>query len=141
MKTFLNSAVLRQNPVRGTVIFACIYFAASFAADGVFRWVIADYPMPPLWAVCTSIGLLTAISTFVVYLLLSFTKRQQEALEELNHELRNALQILSYAIPQCDGDTRPKAEAAIEGMSSTVRRISQRLGMVSEKELRPRRDQ
>ena len=83
---------------------------------------------------------LTAISTFVVYLLLSFTKRQQEALEELNHELRNALQILSYAIPQCDGDTRPKAEAAIESMSSTVRRISQRLGMVSEKELRPRRD-
>ncbi len=140
MKTLLNSAVLRQNPVRGTVIFACLYFAANFAADWLFRWSMAENPMPPVWAIITSIGIVTAISSIVVYLLLSFTKRQQEALEELNHELRNALQILSYAVPQCDGETRPKAEEAIESMSSTLRRISQRLGMVSEKELRPRRD-
>jgi hypothetical protein len=140
VKFLLNSAVLRQNPVRGSVIFACIYFAANFAADWVFRWSLADNPMPPWWAIFTSIGIVTAISSLVVYLLLSFTKRQHEALQELNHELRNALQILSYAVPQCDGETRPKAEAAIESMSSTVRRISRRLGVVSEKELRPRRD-
>jgi hypothetical protein len=140
VKNLLNSAVLRQNPVRGTVIFACIYFAANFASDWLFRWSMGNSPMPPLWAIFTSTGVVTAISSLVVYLLLSFTNRQQEALEELNHELRNALQILSYAVPQCDGETRPKAEEAIESMSSTLRRISQRLGLFSAKELRPRRD-
>jgi hypothetical protein len=139
VRFLLNSSLLRQNPVRGTIIFAIVYFGASFGSDWLFRWTIGDAPMPPLWTVFVTIGIGTAISSVVVLLLLSFARRQYEALEELNHELRNALQVLSYAVPQCDEETRPTAEGAIESMSSTLRRVSQRLGMMSEKELRPRR--
>ncbi len=137
VKTLIKSAVLRQNPVRGTVRFAILYFSASFLLDWVFRWTIANNPMPPLWTVVVTNGIGTAISSVVVWLLLFFMKRQREALEELNHEVRNALQILSYAIPQCDEDTRPRAQSAIESMSDSLRRISQRLGMVSERSFKP----
>jgi hypothetical protein len=137
LKKLLNSAILRQNPVQGTILFALVYFALSYVLDWVFRWSIAENPMPPLWTVLLSIGGATAISSIAVYLLLSFTRRQQEALEELNHEVRNALQILAYAARQCDSDTAPKAQAAIDSMSSTLRRITQRLGVPSEREFRP----
>ena len=79
-----------------------------------------------------TIGISTAISSFVVYLLLYFMRRQREAVEELNHELRNALQVLSYVIPQCNVETRQQAQGAIEDMSDTVRRVSQKLGMPTE---------
>lgn len=137
MKSLLNSAVLRQRPVQGTIRFAVLYFGISFILDWTFRWTIGQNPVPPLWTVIASIGGATLISSVAVYLLLSFNQRQQQALEELNHELRNAMQILAYASQQCDHDTQPKAQAAINSMSDTLRRITHRLGAASEHELRP----
>jgi hypothetical protein len=137
VKSLLNSGVLRQNPVQGTAIFAVLYFGVSFVLDWIFRWSIGENPMPPLWTVLASITGATAISSIAVYLLLAFTRRQQRALEELNHELRNAMQILVYASQQCDADTQPKAQAAIDNMSDTLRRITQRLGATSEHQMRP----
>ena len=138
MKTFLKSAILRQNPVRGTILFAVIYSVIKLTADWVFRWSIPDKAPPPAWAIILTIGIGTAIASLAVFLLLTFTQRQQRALEELNHELRNALQVLSYAVDQCDGETRPKAQQAIGTLSDAVRKISQKLGMVSEREYRPK---
>ena len=138
VKTFLKSAALRQSPVRGTILFAIVYSVIKFLADWAFRWQIPDRPQPPLWSVFLTIAIGTFISSVVVFLLLTFMHRQQRALEELNHELRNALQILSYSVDQCDADTRPKAQEAIGSLSNAVRRISQKLGMVSEREFRPK---
>lgn len=138
MKTLLKSAILRQNPVRGTIVFAIIYAALKFAADWAFRWSIPDKSPPPVWAIVLTIGIGTAIASMAVFLLLTLTQRQKHALEELNHELRNALQVLSYAVDQCDGETRPKAQQAIGTLSDAVRKISQKLGMVSEREYRPK---
>ena len=138
VKSFLKAAALRQSPVRGTVLFALGYSAIKFLADWVFRWTIPDRPQPPLWSVLLTIAIGSAIASAVVFLLLTLMQRQQRALEELNHELRNALQILSYSVNQCDEDTRPKAQRAIETLSDAVRRISQKLGMVSEREFRPK---
>src|SRR3954463_10419741 len=136
--TLFKSAVLRQNPVRGTVLFAVVYAAIKFAADWVFRWSIPDKPRPPMWSIIVTIAIGTAIASAVVFLLLTLMQRQRRAMEELNHELRNALQVLSYAVDQCDTDTRPKAQQAIGTLSDAVRRVSQRLGMVSEREYRPK---
>jgi two-component sensor histidine kinase len=138
VKKLLNSSFLRQNPVQGTILFALVYFAVSYVLDWTFRWAIAENPMPPLWTILVSIGGATAISSLAVYLLLSFTRRQQQALEELNHEIRNALQILAYAAQQCDSDTAPKAQEAVENLSTTLRRITQRLGATSERKFRPK---
>jgi hypothetical protein len=137
MKKLLNSGILRQNPVPGTIRFAVLYFGISFLLDWIFRRAIGQNPMPPLWTVLLSISGATTIASIAVYLLLGFTRRQEEALEELNHSLRNAMQILSYAAQQCDADTAPKAQAAIDEMSDSLRRITQRLGAVSEREYRP----
>jgi two-component sensor histidine kinase len=85
-----------------------------------------------------SIAAATAISSTAVYLLLSFHRRQQQALEELNHSLRNSLQVLMYAAQQCDADTQPKAQEAIDSISDTLREVTQRLGALSEREMRPK---
>jgi signal transduction histidine kinase len=137
VKKLLNSGILRQNPAQGTALFAIAYFTISYVLDWLFRWTIGENPMPPLWTILLSIGGATSISSIAVYLLLTFTKRQQQALEELNHELRNALQILSYAAQQCDADTAPKAQEAIHSMSSSLRRVTQELGVMSKREFRP----
>lgn len=137
MKKLLNSGILRQNPVQGTISFAALYFGASFFLDWLFRWSIGENPMPPLWTVIVSIAGATTISSIVVYLLLCFMQRQQKALEELNHSLRNSLQVLMYAAQQCDAETQPKAQEAIDNISNTLRRVTQKLGAVSEREYRP----
>lgn len=137
MKKLLNSGILRQNPVQGTISFAALYFGTSFFLDWLFRWSIGQNPMPPLWTVIASIAGATTISSIGVYLLLCFTQRQQKALEELNHSLRNSLQVLMYAAQQCDAETQPKAQEAIDNISDTLRRVTQELGAVSEREYRP----
>ena len=137
MKSLLNSRILRQNPVQGTIVFACLYFGVSFFLDWLFRWTIGQNPMPPIWTVLVSISGATIISSAVVYLLLCFTQRQQKALEELNHNLRNSLQVLVYAAQQCDAETQPRAQAAIDNLSGSLRRVTQELGAISEREYRP----
>ena len=137
VKKLLNSGFLRQNPVQGTTVFALMYFGVSVFLDWLFRWTIGQNPMPPLWTVLVSISGATAIASLAVYLLLCFTQRQQKALEELNHSLRNSLQVLMYAAQQCDADTQPKALEAIDSLSDTLRDVSQSLGVMSAHELRP----
>lgn len=137
VKNLLNSGILRQNPVQGTLRFAVLYFGTSFVLDWLFRWTIGQNPMPPLWTILMSIGGATVISSIVVYLLLVFNQRQQRALEELNHSLRNSLQVLMYAAQQCDAETQPRAQEAIDSISTTLRDVTQRLGAMSERQLRP----
>ena len=95
--------------------------------------------MPPLWTILVTLGITTAISSIVVYLLLTLLQQQQCALEELNHEMRNAMQVLSYAVQQCDGETAPQAEFAIRRMSDTLRKVSQDLGSMPERRDHPER--
>lgn len=137
MKWLLNSGFLRQNPVQGTSLFALLFFGLSFFLDYVFRWSIGQNPVPPLWTIAMSIGGATTLASIAVYLLLSFSHRQQKALEELNHSLRNSLQVLMYAAQQCDAETAPKAQKAIDNISDTLRDVTQRLGASSERSYRP----
>ncbi|HUN89806.1 MAG TPA: hypothetical protein VMU28_13490 [Terriglobales bacterium] len=137
MGKLLNSGILRQNPVQGTFLFALLFFGVSFFLDYLFRWVIGQNPVPPLWTVAMSIGGATALASVAVYLLLTFSRRQQQALEELNHSLRNSLQVLMYAAQQCDAETAPKAQAAIDSISNTLRDVTQRLGTTSARAYRP----
>ena len=137
MNKLLNSRILRENPVEGTALFAILYFGLSLFLDWLFRWSIGQNPRPPMWTVLASISGATAIASVAVYLLLSSTRRQREALEELNHSLRNSMQVLMYAAQQCDADTQEQAQAAIDNLSDTLRRVTQRLGATSEREFRP----
>ena len=42
-----------------------------------------------------------------------------------------------YAAQQCDAETAPKAQEAIDNISNTLRDVTQRLGAVSERKYRP----
>jgi hypothetical protein len=112
----------------GTLLFAVLFFFARLGADWLFRSVIPDHPMPPMWSVLLTIGLGTTIATVVVFYLLRALRRQEHALDELNHELRNALQVLAYVIPSCDAKFAAQAEGAISRMKETVTRVSRELG-------------
>jgi ABC-type multidrug transport system fused ATPase/permease subunit len=139
VKKWIKAAVLKQSPLCGTLWFAVAYSLVNVAADWIFRWSIPANPMPPVWSVIVTVAIGTFIASVFVFVLLIFMQRQQRALEELNHELRNSLQVLSYSVYQCDEEVRPKAEAAIGRLSDTVRRVTQKLGMVSERRFRPKR--
>ncbi len=120
-------------------MFAIAYSILKFLADWLIHWVIPARPIPPVWSMVITIGIGTVIASILVFLLFSLMNRQQRALEQLNHELRNALQVLSYITHDSDPETRVKAHAAIRTISESVRRISRDLGMASEREYRPKK--
>ena len=120
--------VRRIPPWVGAMLFAALFFFARLGADWLFRWAIAGAPMPPFWSVLLTIGFGTAISTTVVYFLLRALHAQDRALDELNHELRNSLQVLAYIIPSCDPAMADQARSALERMTRTVSRVSEQLG-------------
>src|SRR5919204_3820200 len=98
----------------GAVVFAVLFFFARLGVDWIFRWVVAGAAMPPIWSVLVTIGFGTAVSTVIVYYLLRALHAQDRALDELNHELRNSLQVLAYIIPSCDPMFADKARGALE---------------------------
>ena len=140
MSFLLKSRLLRLDPVRGTLAFAVLFFTLRLATDWLFRWTIAGNPAPPAWTVVVTIGFGTVLASTAVFLLLSLMKAQREGLEQLNHQMRNSMQVLAYAIQQCDGETAPKAQAAIRDMSDTLRAVSKRLGMESAERLTPKKN-
>jgi two-component sensor histidine kinase len=137
VKTLLNSGILRHDPARGTIFFAVLDCAFCLLLSWLLRVGLGRHAPGPLWAWLVFMAAAIAIASAAVYLLLSLTRRQRQALEELNHSLRNSLQVLMYAAQQCDAETAPKAQEAIDHISETLRDVSQRLGALSERELRP----
>jgi hypothetical protein len=112
------------SPRFGTIIFALAFFTIRIGCDWLFRWFIADAPMPPLWTVLITTGIGTAISSVLVYLLLASVQRQFRAVRLLNHELRNSLQVLTYVA----SDLEPRLAAAAR---NSIVRLLQALGQAS----------
>ena len=70
----------------------------------------------------------TAVASIVVYVLLRNQHKQRELLGTLNHELRNALQVIAYLIPHSEAAYQEAARGAVERMRKIVKEISSRLG-------------
>ena len=60
-------------------------------------------------------------------MLLDALHRHGGASEQLNHELRNALQIMAYILPSCGDVQAEQARSAIARMSLVVKKISRQL--------------
>ncbi len=113
----------KLSPVVGAAIFALAFFAIRIGSDWLFRWFIADAPRPPLWTVLITTGIGTSISSLLVYLLLASAQKQFRAVRLLNHELRNSLQVLSFAASNLE----PKmAAAARDSIARLLRARSDR---------------
>jgi signal transduction histidine kinase len=118
----------RLSPGLGTVIFALAFFALRIGSDWLFRWSIAEAPIPPLWTVLITTGIGTAIASLLVYLLLLSVKRQVRAVRLLNHELRNSLQVLSYAVSNLEPKMAAAASRSMDRLIQALREASKLLG-------------
>ena len=116
------------SPRLGTLIFALAFFAIRIGSDWLFRWFIADAPMPPLWTVLITTGIGTAISSALVYLLLASVQRQFRAVRLLNHELRNSLQVLTYVASDLEPRLATAARDSIDRLLQALRQASKLLG-------------
>ena len=124
----MSFEVSRLSPRLGTVIFALAFFAIRIGSDWLFRWFIADAPVPPLWTVFITTGIGTAISSVLVYLLLVSVQRQFRAVRLLNHELRNSLQVLTYMVSNLEPRMAVAAKGSIERLLQALREASKLLG-------------
>ncbi|MGC2364177.1 MAG: hypothetical protein WA555_04100 [Candidatus Sulfotelmatobacter sp.] len=116
------------SPRLGTLIFALAFFAIRIASDWLFRWFIADAPVPPLWTVLITTGIGTAISSILVYLLLASVQRQFRAVRLLNHELRNGLQVLTYVASNLEPRMATAASNSIDRLLRALKQASKLLG-------------
>ncbi|MFZ1156673.1 MAG: hypothetical protein WAO10_02750 [Candidatus Sulfotelmatobacter sp.] len=120
--------ISRMSPRLGTIIFAVAFFAIRIGSDWLFRWFIADAPVPPIWTVLITTGIGTAISSVLVYLLLVSVQRQVRAVGLLNHELRNSLQVLTYVVSNLEPRMAAVASDSINRLLHALRDASKLLG-------------
>jgi hypothetical protein len=116
------------SPRLGTLIFALAFFALRIGSDWLFRWFIADTPVPPLWTVLITTGIGTAISSVLVYLLLVSVQRQVRAVCLLNHELRNSLQVFTCVVSNLEPRMAAAASSSIDRLIQALREASKLLG-------------
>ena len=95
--------------------------------EWLFRSVVAEEKTPLLWSLALTQAMGCLVAAFLLYLLLDALRRHRAASEQLNHELRNALQIMAYILPTCGEVQAEQARLAIARMSAVVREISRQL--------------
>jgi hypothetical protein len=70
----------------------------------------------------------SVIATCLAWLLTAQMRQKHAALQKLNKELRNGLQILSYVCSQCEPEVAEQARAAVTRISSANAKASEQLG-------------
>jgi len=124
----LRQRLLSLPPSAGTLIF----LVALLGGRLLLNWVVSRvHPHLHFWSVASQLlgtVLGSAVARAAVYLLLRSRKKQRELLGMLNHELRNALQVIAYLIPHSEPAYREAARGAIDRMKKVVREISHQLG-------------
>jgi hypothetical protein len=124
----MRQKLLSMNPVLGAVLFAAVLLVGRLALN----WFISKAnPHLRFWSALSQVlgpVVGTVVASIVVYLLLRTLARQHMLLGMLNHELRNALQVIAYLVPHSEDVYREAAQGAVERMKKIVREISEQLG-------------
>ena len=111
---------------------ALVFLALLLGGRLLLNWSIHRiHPNLHFWsAISQLLGpvLGSTVASLAVYLLLRSQRKQRELLGMLNHELRNALQVIAYMIPHSEPAYREAARGAIDRMKKVVREISHQLG-------------
>ena len=124
----LRQRLLLLPPSLGALVFLAVLLAGRL----ILNWAIHRiHPNLHFWSVISQLlgaVLGSIVASIVVYFLLRSRRRQRELLGVLNHELRNALQVIAYMVPHTEPAYRDAARGAIDRMKKVVREISQKLG-------------
>jgi two-component sensor histidine kinase len=116
----------KLKPWLGALAFAALFLALRVGFDYWVRNLVAGQPADPWWTVLSSMGLGTLIASWIVYRLLRTQQRQRMAIERLNHEIRNGLQVLSY-LAALQGRPAEQAREAFARIEKTLREVSAEL--------------
>ncbi len=116
----------KLTPWQGALAFAALFLALRLGFDYWVRNLVAGQPADPWWAVLSSMGLGTMIASWIVYRLLRAQQRQRMAIERLNHEIRNGLQVLTY-LAAAKGRPSEQARDAFARIEKTLREVSAEL--------------
>lgn len=113
----------------GAVVGGVVYFFARSGADWVCRYYVPGYPLPPMWSLLLPQLFGASVVTALLFLLLGVIQQQHKSMQELNHGLRNALEIICYLLPQLPPEARTQGNEAVARIVTTVRVVSKRLGV------------
>jgi hypothetical protein len=70
----------------------------------------------------------SVVATLLAWLHMARIRREHAAIQKLNHELRNALQILQYVYSSCAPEGAEQARVAVARITSAVATVSGQLG-------------
>lgn len=112
-------------PAVGAVLVAVLLFFAGLGMDWMFHGHLPNMPLPPLWMLCIPIALWSLIASVLVYVLLQRIQAEHEAAIRLNHDLRNAMQVLIYIMPRCDAESGKMVADAVARMTATLGDVSE----------------
>src|SRR5215470_3906149 len=105
--------------------------ALVFAAGGLLDWLVGRQYLPPASLMLGGVGIALAVAVLVFLALTEVWQRYQMMIErldrvaELNHHIRNALQVILYH------NTLNRSEEAIDQVNAEINRIELALRDVS----------
>jgi len=124
-------------PVVGAVLVAVLLFFAGLGMDWLFHGHLPDKPLPPMWMLFIPIALWSLIASVLVYVLLQRIQAEHEAAVRLNHDLRNAMQVLIYVMPRCDAASGKMVADAVARMTATLGDVSETFSLDPSTSRRP----
>ena len=108
--------------------------AVVFAAGGVLDWFVTRRYLPPISLMLAGAAIAIAVGLLVFQLLTDIQQRHQAMLErlrriaELNHHVRNALQVIAYHSAADRSGSPAELKDQIDRIESALREISAALG-------------
>jgi hypothetical protein len=124
----VQTEISRLPPGLATGLFAFAFFAIRIGTDWLFRSYIPGRPMAPVWSILLTTAIEAGVSSGLVYLLLASVQTQLRAVRLLNHELRNALQVLTFTMENLEPGIAEEARGSINRALQALQHASTLLG-------------
>jgi hypothetical protein len=114
---------------------ALVVAAAIFLSGGVLDWFVTRQYLPRISLMLAGAAVSLAVGLLVFQILTDIEKRYQGLLDrlqriaELNHHIRNALQVIAYNnVPERTGPAIQQVTAEVARIESVLREVSAALG-------------
>jgi hypothetical protein len=114
---------------------ASVVAATIFLSGGVLDWFVTRQYLPRISLTLAGAGVSLVVGLLVFQILTDIQKRYQGLLDrlkriaELNHHIRNALQVIAYNnVPERTGPAIEQVAAEIARIESVLREVSNTLG-------------
>ena len=128
MRSPIHCPFCRYSPLVASVSCALLCILTSLGGGWIVQHSRVSLHISWVWrGIAAGLGA-SVIATGLAWLLTTRIRQKHAALQKLNHELRNGLQILSYVCSQCEPEIAEQARAAVTRITSAIAKVSEQLG-------------